>query len=51
MATDGREQHLHPDTGASVLTDDVVMRLRAGRTSLPVVRLPATYRKKGTAKH
>jgi hypothetical protein len=50
MATDGREQHLHPDTGASVLTDDVVMRLRAGQTSLPVVRLPATYRKKGTAK-
>ena len=41
--------NLHPNTGARVLTDDVGMRLRAGQMSLPVVRLPATYRKKGTA--
>jgi hypothetical protein len=41
--------NLHPGTGARVLTDDVGMRLRAGQLNLPVVRLPAAYRKKGTA--
>ncbi|WP_158711506.1 PIN domain-containing protein [Streptomyces xylophagus] len=41
--------HLHPERGSRVLTDDVGMRLRANQMGLRVVSLPEKYRKPGTA--